>query len=74
MSNVSRSNTTTVALVAALVVPRIQRATGVVLSIDDVAALMAVAVAVWHAGASLFERYFPPPNPTTPAAPAGETK
>jgi len=56
-----RSNVVMVSLVAALVVPRIQQMTGIVLTIDDVAALIALAGVLWHAVAQTFERYFPPP-------------
>ena len=58
--NNARSNTVLLSLVAALVVPRIERATGIKLTGDDVAALMGLAVVAWHAGASTLERYFPP--------------
>ena len=74
MSNNARGNATIAALVSALIVQRVQRMTGVVLTVDDVAALMALSMTAWHAGAAVFERYFPPPNPITPARPAQETK
>lgn len=61
-----RGNTVMVGLVAALVVPRIERLTGVKLTLDDVAALVALFMAGWHGVATVFERYFPPPNPMTP--------
>lgn len=61
--NDKRSNSVIVALVAALVIPRIQKLLGVVLTIDDIAGLMAVAVTGAHAICAVFERYFPPPAP-----------
>lgn len=83
MSNVARGNTVMVTLLAALLVPRIQRMTGATLTLDDVAALVAGSATVWHGGCAVFERYFPPPtqivgvadiHPTLPANPAQETK
>ena len=74
MTNNPRGNATIAALVSALIVQRVQRVTGVVLTVDDVAALMALSMTAWHAGAATFERYFPPPNPITPEKPAQETK
>lgn len=70
----NRSSTVIVALLAATIVPRIERVTGVKLTLDDVAALFSLAVVVWHGLATAFERYFPPPSPTQPAHPAGEPK
>lgn len=65
--NSSRGNTVTVGLIAALVIPRVQRLTGVTLTIDDVASLIALSMAGFHGAATVFERYFPPPpNPTQP--------
>jgi hypothetical protein len=55
-----------VGLVAAVLIPRIERLTGVKLTIDDVAALIALAMAAWHGFVTTFERYFPPTNPTPP--------
>jgi hypothetical protein len=62
MNQPQRSQTVIVALAAALLIPRIQRWTGVTLTLDDIAALMAGAVAVWHGAGALIERYFPPPR------------
>lgn len=64
----SRSNMLTVTLVAALVVPRIQRWLGITLTNDDIAMMIAGVPAVWHAAITTFVRYFPPP--TQPAEPA----
>jgi hypothetical protein len=69
MSN-QRSNTVMVGLVAALIVPRIEQTTGIKLTIDDVAALIALAGVAWHGLATAFERYLPPPNPQKPVEPA----
>ena len=74
MTSPARSNSTIAVLAAALIVPRVQRMLGVTLTVDDVAALMALLMTAWHAGAATFERYFPPPNPITPEKPAQETK
>lgn len=60
--NDKRSNSVIVALVAALIIPRIQKLLGVTLTIDDIAGLMAVAVTGAHAVCAVFERYFPPPQ------------
>lgn len=65
------NNRVTVALVAALLVPWLERETGVKLTDDQVAGLVALAVAGWHAAAPIaqrvFDRFFPPqPGPTTP--------
>lgn len=58
----TRSNTVIVSLIAALVIPRIQKLTGMTLTLDDVATLIGVGAAAVHAGAAVFERYFPPPQ------------
>lgn len=69
MSN-QRGNTVMVGLIAALIVPRIEQTTGIKLTIDDVAALIALAGVAWHGLATAIERYFPPPNPQKPVEPA----
>lgn len=56
----NRSNSTIVALVAALLIPRIQKWLGVTLTLEDVAALVAAAVAAAHTISAAFERCFPP--------------
>lgn len=71
-------NRITVALVAALLVPWWERETGMKLTDDQVAGIVALAVAAWHAVAPIasriFDRFFPP-NPIQPATPAqGESK
>lgn len=58
----NRGNTVLVTLVAAMVIPRIQKLTGVRLDTDDVVALMALAFAGAQGAAAIFERYFPPPT------------
>lgn len=58
----SRSNTVQVALVAALVVPKVQKLTGITLTTEDVASLAAIVVVVWYWAVTTFERYFPPPG------------
>lgn len=67
-----RSQTVMVALVAALLIPRIQKMTGVKLDIEDVAALVAAAPAAWHGFLTFLDRYFPPKNPTQAASAAKE--
>ncbi|MGH8266275.1 MAG: hypothetical protein ACRETS_03050 [Steroidobacteraceae bacterium] len=71
-SSNARANTVMVTLLASLIVPRVQALTGVQLSAGDVAALIAASAALWHAGAAIFTRYFPPPTRLTPpSAPPG---
>jgi len=65
-----QSNRVLIALVAALIVPRIEQLTGIKLTPDDVAALVGLAVVAAHGVAAIFTRYFPPPNSQTPAGPA----
>lgn len=50
-----------VTLTAALVVPRIERATGIKLTTDDVAGLIGLIAISWHGAVTAFVRYFPPP-------------
>lgn len=61
-----------IALVASRLIPRIQQAFGVTLTVADVGDLMVAAVVLWHTGAAsvcaLLKRYFP--NPTQPENPA----
>ena len=61
-----------IVLIAARLVPWVQKIFGVTLTIGDVGDLVAAAVILWHsAGASwcaIAKRYFP--NPTQPAQPA----
>lgn len=61
--NEKRSTSVIVSLVAALLIPRVQKLTGITLGLDDVAALVAGAVVVWHGLCAFVERYFPPPVP-----------
>lgn len=60
-----------VTLVAALLVPWVERETGVTMTDDQVAGLVALAPAVWHAAAPvasrIFDRFFPPTAPAQPA-------
>lgn len=56
----NRSNTVIVSLLAALLIPRIQKLTGVTLTNEDVADLFALALVSFHGAAAAFERYFPP--------------
>jgi hypothetical protein len=76
MSDVSQSrqNVVMVGLLASLLIPRVQKLTGVTLTLDDVAALSALALVAWHGVASTLERYFPPPNPTPAVKPQETTK
>lgn len=60
--NEKRSQSVIVALLAALLIPRIQKWLGVTLTIDDIAGLMAAAVTVWHGLCAVIEKYFPPPQ------------
>lgn len=55
-------------LVGALLVPKIERATGVKLTTDDVAALVALVPVAWHGIGAIFDRVFPPKQqPVGPA-------
>ena len=72
-----RMQSVIVALLAALLVPRIERWTGIKLNEDDIGALVGGAVAAWHGAAAviepLWERFaykYLPPIPTSPAQPA----
>lgn len=60
--NEKRSQSVIVSLLAALLIPRIQKWTGVTLDIEDIAGLMAAAVVGWHGLYAFVERYFPPPQ------------
>jgi hypothetical protein len=76
----TRSNAVIVGLAAALIIPRVEQVTGVKLTPEDVADLLALGLMAFHGAAATFERYFPPPpaqpapatlpNPTAPAQPA----
>lgn len=68
-----RSNTVMVTLAAALLAPKVERATGIKLSTEDVATLIGAAAIIYHAAISAFVRYFPPPNPIQPPQGAQET-
>ncbi len=74
MANNSRGNAAQATVVAALMISLVQRHTGVVLTTEDALALLGMFAASWHWTCSVFEKYFPPPNPITPAEPAQETK
>jgi hypothetical protein len=64
--NNSRSNTVLVGLLFAIIAPRVEKATGVKLSLEDFLDLLTIGLAAWHGVLSVIERYFPPPNPTSP--------
>ena len=64
------NNRVTVALVASLLIPWVQKLTGVQLTLDQAVGLVGLSVAAFHTIAVVFVRYFPPPNPTQPAEPA----
>lgn len=64
------NNRVTAALVASLLIPWVERLTGVKLTPDEAVGLVGLAVAAFHGIATLFTRYFPPPNPTQPVSPA----
>lgn len=62
-----RSSTVLVSLIAALLIPRIQRLTGVELSNEDIAALIGLGTAAFHGLLTFIERFIPPkPDPRTP--------
>ena len=61
--NEKRSSSVIVSLAAALLIPRVQKWTGVTLDLNDIVDLMAGAAVVWHGASAIFERYFPPPAP-----------
>lgn len=59
-----------VVLIAARLVPWVQKIFGITLSLEDVGDLFVAGVALWHAGAAtvcaITKRYFPSLNPTPP--------
>ena len=75
MNSSQANNRILVTLVAALLVPWIERVSGVKLTTDEVAGLVGLATAAAHAAAALFLRYFPPPSvPMQPPQAAGDSK
>lgn len=68
-----KRNAVIVALVAAALIPRIQKFLGVTLTIDDIAGLMALAVTAGHGVCALIERYFPPPQAPSTLTPLAAT-
>ena len=68
-----RQKTVIATMLAAIIVPRVQRWTGVTLTLSDVADLMVAAAMVWHGVASFIESRWPPvpqplQNPTPPTS------
>lgn len=63
MNNDKRKESIIASLLAAMLIPRIQKWTGVTLDINDIVDLMVAAALGWHALAATFEKYFPPPAP-----------
>ena len=63
-----------IVLVAARLIPWVQKIFGVTLTLEDIGDLFVAAVFLWHAGAAsvcaIIQRFFPPANPITPAPPA----
>jgi hypothetical protein len=55
--NNSRGNTVLVSLISTLLIPRVERVTGVKLNNDEVADLIGLAIAGFHYGAVLIERF-----------------
>jgi len=64
------NNRVTAALVASLLIPWVQKLTGVQLTLDQAVGLVGLSVAAFHTIAAVLVRYFPPPNPQKPADPA----
>jgi hypothetical protein len=56
----TRQNSIIVALVSAMLVPKIQTLTGLKLSTEDVAELVAGATLAWHGLTAFIESRFPP--------------
>lgn len=73
-----RAKQIVIVLIAARLIPWIQKFFGVTLSLNDIGDLFSVAVIGWHSVAAsvcaITKRYFPlpSPNPTQPVTPAGE--
>jgi hypothetical protein len=65
----SRSQAVMASLLAAILIPKIQKWTGVKLDIDDIVDLMAGAAIAWHGLCAFIERYFPPPAVKAPQTP-----
>ena len=62
----NRSQQIIVVLIAARLIPLVQKWSGVTLSVNDVGDLLAAGFIAFHAAAAAFQRYFPPPA-TKPA-------
>lgn len=60
--NDKRKESIIVSLLAALLIPRIQKWTGVTLDIEDIAGLMVAASVGWHGFCAFVELHFPPPG------------
>lgn len=67
-----RTNTVLVSLVAAIAVPKIEQVTGVKLTPDDVAALVALAIVVWHGAVTAVEQFPLYVQKFRPTSPTGE--
>lgn len=52
-----------IVLVAARLIPWVQKCCGVTLNLDQVGDLFAGAMILWHSAAATFQRYFPPKAP-----------
>jgi hypothetical protein len=69
-----------IVLLAARLVPWVQKIFGVTLSLEDVGDLFVLAVTLWHGAAAsvclITKRYFPTPpeNPISPPSGAGVSK
>ena len=63
------NNRVTAALVASLLIPWVQKLTGVQLTLDQAVGLVGLSVEAFHAIAAVLTRYFPPPNQPGPTAP-----
>lgn len=66
----NKSNSVAIGAVAALLVPWIERLTGVKLTEDQALSLVILLMSAAHMAVAVFTRYFPPPNPQKPADPA----
>ncbi|MDR5726785.1 MAG: hypothetical protein RB191_04875 [Terriglobia bacterium] len=70
----NRSQAIMASLLAAILIPKVQKLTGVKLDIDDIVDLMAASAILWHGLCAFIERYFPPPAPKAATPPFVQTQ
>lgn len=65
MNGSNRGNYVIGALVAAIVIPKVQQKFGITLTTEDVFDALALGGVIAHSAAAIFVRYFPPPKQET---------